>query len=81
MSQGDVQAIGQEGNADVGFDAVFEVDEDGADGYPMPQNFEGLFNLGQQRVKAPEQSGVFLKGCCAVNNGLRDGGIAELFCR
>ena len=32
MVQGDVQAISQEGDEDVGFDTVFELMEDGADG-------------------------------------------------
>ena len=32
MVQGDVQVISQEGDEDVGFDTVFELMEDGADG-------------------------------------------------
>ena len=32
MVQSDVQAIGKEGDEDVGFDTIFELMEDGADG-------------------------------------------------
>ena len=80
MVQSDVQAVGKEGDEDVGFDTIFELMEDGAHGQVALEIFEGLFNLGQQRVKAPEQGGVvFAKVAAQQITAFATAGIAELF--
>jgi hypothetical protein len=45
--EGDLQAVGQERNEDVGFDAVFELVVDGTDGQVAFEFFECLFDFGE----------------------------------
>jgi hypothetical protein len=55
-----VQAIGEEGNEDVRFDARFELMEDGAYGEIPLEVPESLFDAPELKVIAPERSGIVI---------------------
>ncbi len=54
LAEGDVQAVGEERDKDVRFDAVLCLVEDGADGEITFECFEGCFDLDQLQVELPE---------------------------
>ena len=57
--QGDEQAVGDEGDEDVGLDPLFALMEDGPDREVVLEFLEGLLDLDQLHVQAPESRGVF----------------------
>src|SRR5882757_11223536 len=58
VRQGDVQAVGEEGDEDVGFDALLVLVEDGADGEVALEVLEGLFDGDELDVVLPEQGWI-----------------------
>src|SRR5207244_2046305 len=58
--QRDVQAIGQEGNEDVRFDAGLELVKDRPDREVALEVLERLLDRNQQQIMAPQLGGVFL---------------------
>ena len=55
--QGDVQAVGQEGDEDVGFDAVIELMEDRPDAR-SPLRFLNASSICVSEIVAPQRGGV-----------------------
>ena len=58
--QRDVQAIGQEGNEDVRFDAGLELVKDRPDREVALEILERLLDRNQQQIMAPQRGGFFL---------------------
>ena len=58
LLQGDLQAIGDEGDEDVGLDAIVGLVVDGADRQIAFQLLEGLLDLGELNVVAPQCGGI-----------------------
>ena len=59
--KGDVQAIGQEGDEDVGFHARLDLVKDRPDRQVTFEVLERLLDRDQQEVVAPQLGRVFLK--------------------
>lgn len=57
-TQGDLQAVGEEGDEDVGFDSVLELMKDGTQSQIVFEGFEGGLNFHQLDVKLPELGGI-----------------------
>ena len=57
--QGDVQAVGDEGDEDVRFDPLLALMEDRPQGEVVLEFLERLLDLGEPRVVPPQRGGVF----------------------
>ena len=58
VAQGRVDAEGQEGDEDMGLDAVAPLMEDGTHGEIALEIFESFLDLGQQHVELPDLRGI-----------------------
>jgi len=54
LAQGDVQAVGEERDKDVGLDPLLVLVEDRADGQITFERFEGSLDLDELQVELPE---------------------------
>ncbi len=60
LLEGDLQAIGDEGHEDVGLDAMVELVVDRPDGEIAFQLLEGLLDLGELDIEAPQAGRVIV---------------------
>ena len=60
LFEGDLEAIGHEGDEDVGLDTMVELVMDRSDGEIAFQFLEGLFDLGELDVEPPQAGRIVL---------------------